>query len=572
MAALHDAMGVSEDEELRKAPLLIVHQNISKSLDAVCDLRLEDGAAFAGISELPAGLPIGYHTLLNSSTGAETRLIVAPKKCFLHERFRVWGWTVQLYGLRSRNSWGIGDLEDLRRFLNWSSRLGARVAMINPLGASAPTTPQQPSPYFPSSRLFRSLLYLRIELVPGANEPRLDLESISKQGHALNNNRHIERDEIFRLKMNALERIWPGAKLHISMSAFEREAGPNLDLFAAYCVLAEKYGPGFRQWPQDYRDTNSTAVRRLITEDSDRFRFFKWIQWLVDLQLKHACESGQVMQDLPVGVDPHGADAWIWQDIFAQGVSVGAPPDPFSAEGQDWGLPPFIPHKLREACYEPFIQTVRSAMRHSAGLRIDHVMGLFRLFWITNATGNRTGSYVRYNPDEMLAILALESVRAKAFVVGEDLGTVEDGVREKLADSSVLSYRVVWFEKEPPASYPELALAAVSTHDLPTIAGAWTRADEESTDELRTHLRVIAGVEEDAPVTDVVAKTYEALAQAPSAVVVASLEDALGVEERPNLPGSTNDKRPNWSIPLPQSLEEIEANSSALEVAKILSR
>ncbi|MBV9611075.1 MAG: 4-alpha-glucanotransferase [Acidobacteriaceae bacterium] len=302
----------------------------------------------------------------------------------------------------------------------------------------------------------------------------------------------------------------------------------------------------------------------------------------MDRQLLRASERRMIMQDLPIGVDPGGADAWFWQGVFTKDVSVGAPPDPFSETGQNWGLPPFIPNKLRAAGYEPFAQTLRSTMCHSAGLRIDHVMGLFRLFWIPRGESSQNGTYVRYNADEMLAVLALESVRARAFVVGEDLGTVEPGVREKLARFGVLSYRVLWFEENVPAQYPYLSLASVSTHDLPTIAGVWSGADfeeqkqcgmkasAEGAEKQHRQLEKIAGVEEPASVAEVIVKTHEALAAAPSAIILASLDDVLEVAQRPNLPGVSDDKRPNWSIPLPKKLEEIETDARVLRIAGIL--
>jgi len=288
-----------------------------------------------------------------------------------------------------------------------------------------------------------------------------------------------------------------------------------------------------------------------------------------------------VIQDLPIGVDADGADAWAWQDMLALGMSVGAPPDAFSPHGQDWGLPPLIPHRLRGARYEPFIQTIRAALRHAGGLRIDHVMGLFRLFWIPRGMTAADGAFVRYPVDDLLAIVALESHRARAFVVGEDLGTVEGGVRERLAAQRVLSYRLFWFESEPPARYPELALAAVTTHDLPTIAGLWTGTDLEAQRALgwhpneggfqwmRARLREFAGVDDSAAVPEVIERTYRLLAGSPCAVVTATLEDALAVPERPNLPGTTTE-RPNWSLALPAPLEELERHPLPRAIAGAL--
>ncbi len=287
------------------------------------------------------------------------------------------------------------------------------------------------------------------------------------------------------------------------------------------------------------------------------------------------------MHDLAVGFDPGGADGWAWQDVLAAGMSVGAPPDEFNTRGQDWGLLPFDPWRLRMAGFEPFIRTVRAGFRNAGGMRFDHVMGLFRLFWIPLGKRPAEGAYVRYPWRELLAILALESHRAQAFVVGEDLGTVEDVVRDELGARDVLSYRLLWFERSPPREFPECALAAVTTHDLPTVAGLWAGADLDelerlglepnhaSTAKLRRRLRDWTGLDEDAPVSDVVVETYRVLAEAPSAVLAATLDDALCVEERPNVPGTT-DERPNWSLALPKPLEDIEVDPTVAAVAAAL--
>jgi 4-alpha-glucanotransferase len=308
-------------------------------------------------------------------------------------------------------------------------------------------------------------------------------------------------------------------------------------------------------------------------------RYFQWLQWLLDEQLAGAAAEISLMQDLPIGVDPDGADAWAWQEVFAGGVTVGSPPDEYNLQGQNWGLPPFAPSKLRAAGYDPFIQTLRGALRHAGGLRIDHVMGLFRLFWIPQSADPSAGTYVRYPENELLAILALESERSKAYIVGEDLGTVEEGVRKQLAESRVLSYRLLWFESNPPSTYPELALAAVTTHDLPTVAGLWSGADleaqrelglepnEEGTLKIRQRLGAMTGSTDETPVEEVITRAYELLAQAPSAVVTATLEDALAVEERPNIPGTTEG---SWSLALPESLETLQSCPLAHAIAQRL--
>jgi len=264
-------------------------------------------------------------------------------------------------------------------------------------------------------------------------------------------------------------------------------------------------------------------------------------------------------------------------------VSVGAPADEFNANGQDWGLTPFIPGRLRAAHYQPFIQTIRAMLRHAGGLRIDHVMGLFRLFWIPRALGAKGGAYVRTRADEMLAIVALESHRAQAFIVGEDLGTVEEGVRERLHEQRMLSYRLLYFEPSPPRDFPELALSSVTTHDLPSIAGLWTGADlealrriglnpnEEGTRALRDKLRALGDLRDDAPAAEAIEATHRALAKAPSRILLATLDDAVAVPERPNVPGTIREW-PNWSLALPQTIEEIETMELPRRIAGVLTR
>jgi 4-alpha-glucanotransferase len=563
--------------------LMIIRQGSGNKIERSSEIRLEDGTRLPAANALPADLPLGYHAIVDDD-GRETRLIVAPAKCFLPPDLHTWGWGVQLYALRSRESWGIGDLGDLRRMSKWSSDLGAGVVMINPLCATAPLLPQQASPYYPSSRLHLNPLYLRIENIPGAQEAIPDLESFSEKGRALNDLPLIERDAIFRLKMSALETMWKRVRGTASFEQFERDRGRSLHLFALFCVLAEQHGANWRAWPAQFRRPDSPAIARLAEQSADRIRFHKWLQVLLDEQLKAASGAGNIMQDLPVGVAPDGGDAWMWQDIFAKDVSVGAPPDLFNAHGQDWGLPPFVPHKLRAAGYEPFVQTIRAALRYARGVRIDHVMGLFRLFWIPVGEPSANGAYIRYNADEMLAILALESARAKTFIVGEDLGTVDDGVREKLAEHAVLSYRLLWFEENPPEQYPKLAVAAVSTHDLPTIAGIWSGADfdeqtelglkpkPENSEKIFGYLKRATNLHEGANISDVIVKTHEVLARSPAVITLASMEDGLAAEKRPNLPGAGNEQRANWCIPLPKALEEIETDPTVLQIAACLKR
>lgn len=547
------------------------------------DLVLEDGASIAVGQALPADLPIGYHRLIARS-GRQTLVIVTPGHCHLPDDLRTWGWAAQLYATRSRESWGIGDLADLRRLGRWArAETGAGVLMINPLTAATPVRPIEPSPYYPSSRRFRNPLFLRIEEVPGMQALGAALVPLAQAGRALNQNRRIDREAIFTLKMDALERIFDQFTGDARFDHFWTEQGEALTQFATYCTLAERHGKDWRRWPSEYRRPDGGEVARFVTEEGRRVRFHAWLQWLVDEQLASAAREIAIINDLPIGLDVAGADAWCWQDLLARDISVGAPPDEFAVTGQDWGLTPFIPHRLRAAGYEPFRQTIRAMLRHVGGLRIDHVMGLFRLFWIPQGLGAAQGTYVRSRADELLAIVAVESHRARAFIVGEDLGTVEGGVREELAVQRMLSYRLMYFEPAHPRDFPEMALSGVTTHDLATVAGLWTGSDVASaraagieTNEpgmhaLRDKIAREAHIPAQAPPEVAIEKTYAALASAPSRVILATLDDALAVVERPNMPGTTT-AWPNWSLALPLPLEEIEEQELPRRLAKVLKR
>jgi 4-alpha-glucanotransferase len=549
------------------------------------ELHTEDGAVLAVDSggDLPPGLPLGYHRLRHAADGRERLLIVSPGHCHLPPDLRTWGWAAQLYATRSRESWGIGDLADLRRLAEWSRRLGAGMCLLNPLHASVPDYPQ-PSPYYPSSRCFRNPLYLRIEDVPGA--ANANLAALAAEGRALNRDRRIDRQAVWKLKKTALEHLWSRFSASggdPAFDAFRAEHGETLKDFATHCALTERFPGPWPEWPEEYRRPDSPAVDRFAAEHADRVGYHSWLQWLTESQLARAGAEIDLMQDLAVGVDPGGADAWLWQDTMALGMRVGAPPDDFNTKGQDWGLPPFDPWRLRLTGYDPWIRTVRFGLRAAGGIRVDHVMGLFRLWWIPMGSRPASGAYVRYRHWEMLDILALESHRAGAYIVGEDLGTVEDFVREELAERGVLSYRLLWFEPHRPPEFPPQALAAVTTHDLPTIAGIWTGADlaeqhalglepyEEGARAIRQKLADWSGSPDDAEPAEVVVNTHRLLAQAPSMILTATLDDAAVVEERPNIPG-TIDERPNWSIALPAPLEDLEASPTAAAVAEALRR
>ena len=536
-------------------------------LDTPADLVLEDGTELKVEGTLPPDLPMGYHDLVAREGEARTRLIVTPGRCHLPADLRSWALSVQLHACRSEHSWGIGDLGDLWRIGTWAAVRGAGMLAVNPLGAPLPTEPIQPSPYFPSSRRWRNPLYLQIDEVPGAGDDP-EINALATQARALTGQRLIDRDEVWKLKLQALERLWERLGSDPELDRWRRQQGQALEVYARFCALAEHHGSGWSTWPDEHRHPSKGAVARFALDHRDRVAFWAWVQKLLDDQVTRAGEILPLLNDLAIGVDPDGAEAWTHQDLLALDCRVGAPPDRFNLEGQDWGLPPFIPWKLREAGYEPLADLWRGALSTGGGLRIDHVMGLFRLFWLLPGSTAAEGSYVRYRPDELLAVLAVESTRARSIVVGEDLGTVEDGVRETLAEAGVLSTRLVWFDQEPPELFPAQAFAAVTTHDLPTVAGVWSgedladqraaglRTHEGQAAELRNRLAGVAEVPPDAPVEDVIVGVHRRLARAPSAVVGATLEDMLGVTQRPNMPGTVAE-RPNWSLALPLRLDEV---------------
>lgn len=580
------AMGVTADASSAAIgpEIRVIGPQETMTIDSPGELLLEDGTTLDVRDSLPPDLPPGYHDLHTANRTEPAWIIKRPDGCSLDPGLRIWGWAVQLYAARSSRSWGIGDLADLQHLGRWSATLGAGALLINPLSAVAPVRPQESSPYFPSSRRFLNPLYLCIEQVRGASNAEVELDRLGQEARRLNDKRLIDRDRVFQLKMQALEMLWTRQKEDsAAVDVFLRKGGTSLRTFATFCTLAEQFGANWRDWPEEYTRPDSPEVKRFAERNAERIRFHAWLQWLLDQQMARAASELPLVQDLPIGVDPGGADAWQWQDVLADGATVGAPPDEFNTDGQNWCLPPFVPHRLRTARFGPFIDTLRASLRHAGGLRIDHVMGLFRLYWIPEGLGPRRGAYVRYPAEELLAIVAVESHRAGAWIAGEDLGTVEREVRRRLAENRLLSYRLLWFEDATPDKYPRESMAAITTHDLPTAAGLWNgsdmgarrsiglAADEKGYGKIRSRLLGATGLAGDESADEAIRRAYGALARAPSAVLVANLDDALAVSKRPNMPG-TIDEWPNWSLALPAPLEEIEAAALPNAIAKSLTQ
>jgi 4-alpha-glucanotransferase len=558
---------------------LILHPR--DALDHPIEVVTEDGRSLRLAGTISADVPLGYHTW--SAPDGPRPLVVSPGRCHLPDGLRLGGWAVQLSTTRSASSWGIGDLADLRRLAGWAAARGAGFVLLSPLSAIVPVPPIEPSPYLPSSRRWRNPLFLRVEEVPGAAAVRgADLERAAAAGRALNADPRIDREAVAAIKLGALRTIAAAGPLPPAFMSWRAAQGEDLERFATYCVIAERHGADFRAWPSALQTPDGAAVRAMRVEAAGSVEFHAWLQWLIEQQLARAAAALPLLTDLPIGVDPGGADVWADPGLFARDFSVGAPPDEFNTIGQDWAQPPWNPRELRARAYAPLVSVLRAGFSHAMGLRVDHVMGLFRLFWVHRGADPSSGVYVRYPSSDLLDILALESARAGAVVVGEDLGTVEPAMREEMAARQMLSSVLLYFSDADPSAYPRRALSTVTTHDLPTLAGLWTGADsrevrslgvpvnDEAVGVARARVARVAG-DEGSSVAGVIVSAYRALAASPSMLVAAALEDAAGAVERPNLPGTTAAVRPNWSQGLPP-LEELLASPLAERLAGALRR
>jgi 4-alpha-glucanotransferase len=578
--------------------------------------------------EVPADLPLGYHTLRARAAGEEgaMALIVTPSWLGFPERMggrRAWGVAAQLYSVRSEQSWGVGDLTDLEDLGVWSAaEHGADFVLVNPLHAAEPVPPLEPSPYLPTSRRFTNPLYLRVERIPeyasASAEQREAVTDLRREAgsFSVSSAEPIDRDRSWTAKRAALEIVFavprtPGREL--SFAAYRRREGSGLQDFATWAVLSELHGPHVDAWPDELRRPDSPAVTAFAAEHERAVEFQCWLQWLLDEQLAAAQQAGLragmslgVMHDLAVGVHPYGADAWSLQDTYARGITVGAPPDPYNQNGQDWSQPPWRPDRLAETAYAPFRQMVATILRHAGGIRVDHVIGLFRLWWIPQGLGPTEGTYVRYDHEAMIGILALEAHRAEALVVGEDLGTVEPWVRDYLRERGILGTSILWFEFDfdgggaPLAAerWRELCLASVTTHDLPPTAaylagdhvrlrdslGILTRPLEEELavdaqerqawlDNLLRYGLLPEGADEE----QTLQALHRYLTLTPSRLLCVSLTDLVGDRQAQNQPG-TSDEYPNWRVPLtdpdgkPVSLEDVLASGRAARLAAVLGR
>ena len=599
--------------------------------DRPIDGRMIGEATFG----IPGNLPLGYHELIvtigtHDADGSEadggihatatSTIIVTPNRVGLPRRMgasRVWGYAAQLYSVRSHHSWGLGDLTDLADLCTWSASQGAGYLLTNPLHAAEVAGRMEPSPYLPSSRLFVNPIYIRPELIAEYHDldqydasliESLRTTTLDDDPQAL-----LDRDRTWQAKSQALElihRVDMSASRRMAFTAFRVARGRRLEDFATWCLLSELHGSDWHDWPAELHDPHGAAVARVRREHADRIDFHMWLQWIADQQLSTAQSSGTdagmpvgLICDLAVGVNGSGADAWMLNGLFAREMNVGAPPDPFNQAGQDWGQPPMRPDVLEQMAYAPLREMVSSALRHAGGVRIDHIMGLFRLWWVPRGLGPRHGAYVRYNHEAMVGVVALEAYRAGALVIGEDLGTVEPWVRDHLASRGILGTSIMWFETGPdgrprqPQQWREHAMSSVTSHDLPPTS-SYLRGDHvelrdrlglltESVDEERENARReretwlaslrqqgVLEADEDDP-EQVTLAMHTLLTRTPSKVINATLTDAVGDPRTQNLPG-TEDEYPNWRVPLsgpdgePVYLEDLYSSDRVARMAKVL--
>ena len=577
-------------------------------------------------------LPPGYHRFHLEATGsgeaAAMALIIVPARCYVPPEMesgaRVWGPALQLYAMRSERNWGIGDFTDLRNAVELMAREGAGVVGLNPLHALFPHDPARASPYSPSSRIHLNALYIDVEAVPeftGCPEARgqVAAPTFQAQLRALRGAELVDYARLAGAKLAVLRTAYDAFRARelpdrtprgAAFSRFLADGGESLLRFALYHALQEDFHGsdaavrGWPAWPEPYRSPAAPAVRAYLESHRERVEFHAWLQWIADEQLAACGRRARALglavglyRDLAVSVDRAGAEAWAWQDLHAA-AAIGSPPDAFSLHGQNWGLAPPIPERLTGSAYAPYIATLRANMKHAGALRIDHVMGLMRLYWVPPGAPPEQGAYVRYPFADLLGILALESQRHRCMVVGEDLGTLPEGLQTALGSANVLSCRLLLFEKEadgsfkPPAAWPGQALAAATTHDLPTLTGYWLGRDldvrsrldpypspaqfaQQAAERAQDRARLLVALEREGLLpaggsidplsspemtTELALSIHACLARSRARVMTVQMEDVFGQPDQANLP-ATGGEYPSWQRKLTVDLEQWGADA-----------
>ncbi len=580
--------------------------------------RAVDGRQVEGASARLPPQPMGRHKIrIDDAPDEICRLTVAPSRCYLPREIlekRVFGLAAQLYSLRRIGDQGIGDFTTLSQLSQLSAARGASLIAINPLHALFSQMRERASPYSPSDRRFLDPIYIDLhscrDLIDDAAFSAA-LASEQASCESLSRAREVDYPGVYEIKRRVLERAFAAFEVASQRRSFEQAAafdrfveqgGDALWRFACFETISEhRKKEIWRDWPSHLRDGQDSALKKVASEEASRIRFHMFLQWLCDRQLAGAAEqaasSGLALgfcRDLAVGAAPDGCERWSRPHQFIDGFSIGAPPDAFARDGQNWGLAPPNPLAWREDGCASFVELLAANMRYAGALRIDHVMGLARLFVAPNGAKASAGTYIDFPIDDLLAHMALESERAKCFIVGEDLGTVPWGLREKLDASDVMSYRVLWFERDgerfsPPSHYAHKAMACVSTHDLPTLAGWWEGEDiiertalgllsqdaartasilrlrdkRELLAALRSEELIDADHDAGAPFDDALAGAIHAyVARSPSWLAMAQIDDLAGETSAVNLPG-TDRERANWRRKLTGELPEIFENARA---------
>ena len=624
---VHEAMRLTEEREWRRTlpPTIVARQgggymfpvhvpdgswvNVQWVLEdgrkGACDQvdryvapRMIDGELVGRATfDVPHWLPLGWHRLVATVEGGHVEsatLIIVPNTLslpLLESSRRVWGVNAQLYSTRSASSWGIGDASDLADLAAVCADKGADFLLINPVHASQPVSPLENSPYLPVSRRWLNPIYIRPESIeeyaslPQASRAAIEQLRDETRQFATREDL-IDRDRSWEAKRKALEAIFAVPRSYHRQSqldCFIERGGSELSNYALWCALVEREGT--IELPEDLARSSAPRVELERLELAERVDFYQWCQWVVAEQLEHAQHVARevgmeigIMADLAVGVHPYGSEKWSRPELFASGMSVGAPPDVYSQQGQNWSQPPWSPRSLADSGYLPLRDMVRAALANAGAVRIDHILGMFRLWWIPDGRAATEGTYVYYDHEAMMGVILLEAQRAGAVVIGEDLGVVEPWVRDYLRERGVLGTSVVWFEKEGsgwplrPEHYRDRALAAVNIHDLPPtlgyIRGIQTTLRSELgllTDDIETvragdrleleqvgvrlhEYGCIDGAEPSERET--VEGLYRYVAKTPSKLVVASLVDAVGDVRPQNMPGTGADQYPNWCVPL----------------------
>lgn len=625
------------------------------------DVKVKDQHVIDGILHLKIALtlnvikPIGYYQFdilyTSSSFGmsGSSKIIITPEACYVPQSFpyapvgnesdenrvektKTWGLCLGLYSIKSEKNWGIGDFSDLRRIIEWTAELGVGFIGINPLHAIPNRRPFGISPYSPVSRFFKNFLYLDLTEVPDVIESGTAIELMEtdrfiEQITFLRDLEFVHYEAIADLKMKILRLAFDsffdihyirGSERGEAFRRYILEEGSLLEDFALFSAIQDATAKdSWMEWPAEFQNISNDYVALFRQNNERQILFYQYVQWLIDLQheeLAILCRQNNIAvglyQDLAIGSAGGGFDTWLAGDLIADGMDVGAPPDDFNTAGQNWGFPPFIPNKMRASGYEFLIQTLRKNMQHAGALRIDHALGMFRLFWIPNGSTAEDGAYVMYPSEDIMRIVALESVRNKTIIIAEDLGTVGEDVREKLFRFRMLSYKLLYFERNYPGAsfklpdrYTDLALCAVTTHDLPTLYGYWSGRDiEERTwlslypDErlrqqqieererdkalLITALKSLDLLPQDFPsdhasmhmmIPSLCMTIYEYLSLTPCKLLAVSVEDIVGIFEQQNLPG-TVDSYPNWLRKMPLTLEKIMDIRSLATLARIFER